>query len=177
MRGLVDGYIQVYTGNGKGKTTAALGQALRAAGGGLKTFIVQFMKDFPYGEVKSIGYLSPWVTLEQYGNDTFVIDQRQPGENDIAAAQKGMKRAQAAMASGKYDIVILDEVCVAIHFGLLKTDTLLPLLEENPHSVELILTGRYCPPELMEKADLVTEMKAVKHYYQKGITARQGIES
>ena len=139
--------------------------------------MVQFMKDFSYGEIKSSRYLSPWVTLEQYGNDSFVVDQRQPDENDIAMAQKGLKRARAAMTSGRYDIVILDEVCVAIHFGLLKTDTLLPLLKEKPHSVELILTGRYCPTELMEKADLVTEMKEVKHYYQKGITARQGIES
>jgi len=135
------------------------------------------MKDFPYGEVKSIAYLSPWITLEQYGNDGFVMDRRMPDADDIAAAQKGMKRAEAAMADGKYDIVILDEICVAIHYGLLKTDTLLRFLEDKPHDVELILTGRYCPPELMEKADLVTEMKEIRHYYQKGIPARKGIES
>jgi len=132
MPALVKCYIQVYTGNGKGKTTAALGQALRPAGSGLKTFIVQFMKDFPYGEVKSIGHLSLWITLEQWGNDAFVLDRRLPGARDLFAAQKGLKRAQAAMVSAHYDIVVLDEVCVAIHYGLLRTDTLMPFLEEKP---------------------------------------------
>ncbi len=177
MSRLIKGYIHVYTGNGKGKTTAALGQALRAAGSGLKTFIVQFMKDFPYGEVKSIRQWSEWIALEQCGNDTFVFDKRLPGKSDFEAAKQGLQRAQEAMLSGKYDIVIMDEVCVAIYFGLLKTETVLLLLEKKPTFVELILTGRYCPTELIEKADLVTEMHEIKHYYQKGIEARKGIES
>ena len=177
MRRRTEGYIHIYTGSGKGKTTAALGQALRAAGSGLKTFMVQFMKDFPYGEVKSIRQLSEWIGLEQYGNDTFVIDKRLPDINDFEAAKQGLQRAREAMVSGQYDIVIMDEVCVAIHFGLLKKEAVLLLLEKKPAFVELILTGRYCPSELIEKADLVTEMREIKHYYQKGIEARKGIES
>jgi len=177
MLRLIKSYIQVYTGNGKGKTTAALGQALRAAGSGLKTFIVRFMKDFPYGELESIQHLSEWVKVEQYGNDTFVFDHVPPKESDLRAAKHGLDRAKEAMLGGKYDIVIMDEVCVAIYFGLLKTKDVVVLLEEKPVHVELILTGRYCPPEIIEKADLVTEMKEIKHYYQKGVLARKGIES
>ncbi len=177
MRRLNKGYIHVYTGNGKGKTTAALGQALRAAGSGLNTFIIQFMKDFPYGEVKSIRHWNESIGLEQYGNDAFVIEKRLPGKSDFEAAKQGWQRAQEAMLSGNYDIVIMDEVCIAIYYGLLNAETVLSLLEKKPTFVEMILTGRYCPPELMEKADLVTEMREIKHYYQKGIEARKGIES
>jgi cob(I)alamin adenosyltransferase len=177
MSRLKKGYIQVYTGDGKGKTTAALGQALRAAGSGLKTFIVRFMKDFPYGEVKSIKQLSNWIRLVQYGNDSFVIHKQPPHDKDLEAAKLAYQRAQESLFSGIYDIVIMDEVCVAICFGLLKTEDVLSLLEEKPGPVELILTGRYCPPELIEKADLVTEMQEIKHYYQKGVAARKGIES
>ena len=177
MDGLAEGYIQIYTGNGKGKTTAALGQAVRAAGSGLKTFIVQLMKDYPYGEIESLRHLSPWITLEQWGNDAFVFAKRVPDACDLSTAQKGLERAIEAMLSGKYDIVILDEVCVAIYFGLLKTNTILSMLEQKPNHVELILTGRYCPRKLIEKADLVTEMNEIKHYYQKGIMARKGIDS
>ena len=177
MDRLSRGYVQVYTGTGKGKTTAALGQAVRAAGSGLKSFIVQFMKDFQYGEVKAVEQLSDWIELERYGNDTFVFCKRPPDKEDIGAAQQALKRAREAMLSGRYDIVIMDEVCVAIYFTLLKTKDVLVLLEEKPGPVEVILTGRYCPPELIEKADLVTEMKEIKHYYQKGVAARKGIES
>lgn len=177
MQGLGNGYVQVYSGDGKGKTTAALGQALRAAGCGLKSFILQFMKDFPYGEIKSIGLLHPWIAVEQYGNDVFVMDRRRPSADDFAAARRGLGRARAAMTSGEYDIVILDEICVAIHYGLIEKATLLRFLQERPRNVELILTGRYCPQEVMEAADLVTEMKEVKHYYQKGVVARTGIEN
>ena len=174
---LEKGYIHIYTGNGKGKTTAALGQALRSAGSGLTTFIVMFMKDFLYGEIKSIKSLSNCIRLEQYGNDAFVFRKKQPDDKDIAAAQQALKQARKAMLSAKYDIVIMDEVCVAIHFGLLKTNELISFLAEKPDPVEVILTGRYCPPELIEKADLATEMQEVKHYYQKGVAARKGIES
>jgi cob(I)alamin adenosyltransferase len=177
MERLEKGYVQIYTGNGKGKTTAALGQAIRAAGNGLKTFTVQFMKDFSYGEVKSLKNLDKWIRLEQYGNDIFVFRKQPPSDEDLEAAQQGLRRAREAISSGKYDIVIMDEVCVAIYFDLLKTENLLSLLEEKPDHVELILTGRHCPPELMEKADLVTEMKEIKHYYHRGVMARKGIES
>ena len=174
---LKKGYVHIYTGNGKGKTTAALGQALRAAGSGLKTFIVMFLKDFSYGETVCIKHLDDWITLKQFGNDAFVICKQQPARKDLKAAQQALNQAREAMLSTKYDIVILDEVCVAIHYGLLKTEEVLSLLGAKPPTVELILTGRYCSPELIERADLVTEMREIKHYYQKGITARKGIES
>ncbi len=118
-----------------------------------------------------------WIILEHYGNDSFVFSNLAASEKDICMAQQAFHRARKAMSSGKYDIVIMDEVCVAIFFALLKTQDVLSLLEEKPAPVELILTGRYCPPELIEKADLVTEMLENKHYYQKGVTARKGIES
>jgi len=171
------GYVHIYTGTGKGKTTAALGQALRAAGSGLKTFFVMFMKDFSYGEIQSIKHLSDWIRLEQYGNDAFVFRKQQPDNNDIETALHALNQVREAMLSTKYDMVIMDEVCVAIHFELLKTEDVLSLFDEKPEPVELILTGRYCSPELIEKADLVTEMQEVKHYYQKGVAARKGIES
>jgi cob(I)alamin adenosyltransferase len=174
---LTKGYIQIYTGDGKGKTTAALGQALRAAGCGLRTFFVMLMKDFPYGEIKSLKQLDDWITLERFGNDRFVFRKQKPGEKDKIAAQKALKQAHDAMVSFKYDIVVMDEVCVAIYFGLLKTEEVLFLMEEKPKPVELILTGRYCPSKLIDKAHLVTEMREVKHYYQQGVTARRGIES
>jgi cob(I)alamin adenosyltransferase len=177
MSKLNKGYIQIYTGNGKGKTTAALGQALRAAGRGLKTYIVQFMKEYPYGEAESLKKLSKWITLEQYGDDAFVYRKQPPGKKDVETARKALKRAKTVMLQGEYDIVILDEVCVAIYFGLLTIAEVLAVLEAKPDAVELILTGRYCPKELIEKADLVTEMQEIKHYYQKGVVARKGIES
>ena len=176
-RRLSKGYVQIYTGSGKGKTTAALGQALRAAGDDLKTFVVMFMKDFSYGELKSIEYLSKWIRLEQYGNDAFVFRKQAPDKNDFKAAKLAFAQARQAMLSDKYDLVILDEVCVAIYYSLVKTEDILSLMAEKPKTVELILTGRYCPPELMEKADLVTEMQEIKHYFQKGVMARKGIES
>ncbi len=177
MTQLTRGYVQVYTGNGKGKTTAALGQALRAAGWGLKTFMVRFMKDFPYGELESVRYLGAWIRLEQYGNDAFVLNRRPPQDGDFQAAAKGLKRAREVLRSREYDIVILDEVCVAVYYGLLEMQDVLELVEEKPGCVELILTGRYCPQELIEKADLVTEMQELKHYYKKGGLAREGIDS
>jgi cob(I)alamin adenosyltransferase len=174
---LEKGYVHVYTGNGKGKTTAALGQALRAAGSGLKTFIISFMKDFPYSELRSIQPLSQWIRLEQYGNDYFVLKKQSPSDQDFEAAQEALHQAGEAMLSGEYDIVIMDEGCVALHYGLLKTEDILSILEAKPEPIELIITGRYCPEELIEKADLVTEMEEIKHYYRKGVSPRRGIES
>ena len=171
------GFIQIYTGNGKGKTTAAIGLAVRAAGHGMKSYIVQFMKDHPYGEIESLKRLSEWITLEQFGNDEFVLKREHPDRKDIEVAERGLVRAREKMLDGEYDIIVLDEVCVAIYFRLLKVSEVLELIKEKPEDVELILTGRYCPQELFEKADLVTDMKEVKHYYQKGIIARKGIES
>lgn len=176
MRRLSKGFVQIYTGDGKGKTTAALGQALRAAGRRLKTFIVQFMKNCPYGEIYSLRFLSDSITIEQYGNDRFVLENKLPADDDIRAAQKALQQARKAMVGGKYHIVILDEICVALHYNLLNIEDVFQLLLDKPEHVELIFTGRYCPAQLLDKADLVTEMKQIKHYYQKGITARKGIE-
>lgn len=170
-------YIQIYTGNGKGKTTAAIGQAVRAAGSRLKSLIVMFMKDFPYGEVRALKNLNDYIAIERYGNDQFVIEKRPPSESDLATAQEALARAKDAMLSGEFDIVILDEVCVCIYFKLLTVEDLLPLFDEKPDNVELILTGRYCPAAWIERADLVTEMTELKHYYMQGVISRKGFES
>lgn len=177
MNKLKQGYIHIYTGNGKGKTTAALGQAVRAAGSRLKTFIMMFMKEYPYGEIRALEHLKEWISVERYGSDKFVYEKKQPGKKDIEIAQKALKRAEQVLHSGNYDIVILDEICVCAYFKLIQTKDLIPLLENKPDGVELILTGRYCPKEWIKRADLVTEMTEIKHYYQDGVVARKGIES
>jgi len=177
MKKLKKGFVQIYTGNGKGKSTAAIGQAVRAAGFGLKTYIVQFMKEFPYNELISLKHLSEWITIEQFGGDEFVYKKELPGEEELAKARKGLQSAKEKMLNGKYDLIILDEAIVAIYFKLIETRELVEFIKAKPNDVELILTGRYCPAELIDLADLVTEMKEVKHYYQKGIKSRKGIES
>lgn len=177
MNKLKHGFIQIYTGNGKGKSTAAIGQAVRAAGFGLKTYIVQFMKEFPYNELNSLKHLSEWITVEQFGGDKFVYKKDLPGKDELEKAQKGLTSANEKMLSREYDIIILDEAIVAVYFKLIKTEELAEFIKQKPENVELILTGRYCPDELIKLADLVTEMKEIKHYYTKGITSRRGIES
>lgn len=177
MSKLKQGFIQIYTGNGKGKSTAVIGQAVRAAGFGLKSYIAQFMKEYPYNELNSLKKLSEWITAEQFGGDEFVYKKELPGEEELAKTRKGLQTAREKMLSGEYDLIILDEAIVAIYFKLIRTEELIELIKIKPDNVELILTGRYCPEELIELADLVTEMKEVKHYYQKGITSRKGIES
>ncbi len=172
MNKLEKGFVQIYTGNGKGKSTAAIGQAVRAAGFGMKTYIAQFMKEFPYNELISLKHLSEWITIEQFGGDEFVLKKELPGEEELAKARKGLQSAKEKMLSGEYDIIILDEAIVAIYFKLIETKDLIEFINTKPTDVELILTGRYCPEELIELADLVTEMKEVKHYYQKGITSQ-----
>lgn len=169
------GLVQVYTGDGKGKTTAALGLALRAAGCGLHTYIGQFMKGQPYGELEAARLLAPYLTIEQYGLPTFVhVHQATP--EDIRMAHEGLEKARAAMHSGRYAIVVLDEVCVALHFELLTLEEVLAFLDEKPADVELILTGRRAPTALLDRADLVTDMREVKHPYAPGVPARRGIE-
>jgi len=168
------GYIQIYTGNGKGKTTAALGLALRAAGHGLRTYFAQFMKGQAYGELTSVRSI-PEITIEQFGKDTFIHINR-ASQEDIQMVQHGLHKAKQAMVSGKYQIIVLDEINVAIHFKLLTVTEVLDFISLKPSVIELILTGRHAPKELIEKADLVTKMLEVKHYYQKNIVARDGIE-
>lgn len=177
MTKLEKGFVQIYTGNGKGKSTAAIGQAVRAAGFGLKTYIAQFMKEYPYSELKSLILLEEWITVEQFGGDAFVYKRELPGKEELEKARAGLESAKEKILSDKYDLIILDEAIVAIYFKLIRTGDLVDFVKQKPENVELILTGRYCPDELIELADLVTEMNEVKHYYQKGIISRKGIES
>ena len=173
-RGLNKGYVQVYTGDGKGKTTAALGLALRAAGHGMRTYVGQFMKGQPYGELEALRD-HPLITVEQYG-DVRCIRREEVTPAHLEQAERGLERVREAMCSGQYDLVVLDEVNVTIWFGLLEVGAVLGLLDQRPAGVEVILTGRRAPPELIHRADLVTEMREVKHYYQQGVAARDGIE-
>ena len=177
MGNLKKGFIQVYTGNGKGKTTAAIGQAVRAAGAGMKSYIIQFMKEYPYSELNSLRYLSDLITIEQKGGDEFVYKRELPSEEEKANAGDALKKAEKIMLAGLYDIIILDEILVAVYFKLLEINNIVSFIEKKPESVELILTGRYAPREIIELADLVTEMKEIKHYYSKGVISRKGIES
>lgn len=168
------GYIQVYTGNGKGKTTAALGLALRAVGAGKKVFITQFVKGQIYSEIRAIQQFLPNITVEQYGLDCFIVNS--PVQADIDIARKGFERVSEIMISDNYDVIILDEANIAMYYQLFSVKELIQLLKKKPTETEIIITGRYAPPELIEIADLVTEMKEIKHYYNKGILAREGIE-
>jgi cob(I)alamin adenosyltransferase len=170
------GYIQVYTGNGKGKTTAALGLALRAAGCGLKSYIGQFLKGQAYGELAAVRKMASSITIEQFGRKGFVHVTENPDEEDIQRARTGLEKCRRAMLSGRYAIVILDEINVALHFHLLSVKDILGFLDRKPADVEVILTGRYAPPALLRRADLVTEMKEKKHYFRQGVRARTGIE-
>jgi cob(I)alamin adenosyltransferase len=171
---MMKGYIQVYTGDGKGKTTAAIGLAMRAVGAGLKVFIGQFVKGMYYSELKSLSQLSPQLVIKQFGRENFVHNK--PSEEDLRAANAGYEEVRSLIKNGEYDLVILDEANIAVYFNLLTVDDLLLLIKEKPESVEIVFTGRNADPRLVEKADLVTEMKDVKHYYENGVSARDGIE-
>jgi cob(I)alamin adenosyltransferase len=167
--------IHIYTGNGKGKTTAALGLAVRAAGHGLRVIIIQFMKGkINYGELQTVKKI-PNISIEQYGRPDFVNPEN-PGPEDIRLAGEGFKRASEAIMSKKYDVVVLDEINVAVCFGLLKAKEVVSLLEKRPKKVELVLTGRYMPEEFVRYADLITECREVKHYFNDGIQAREGFD-
>jgi cob(I)alamin adenosyltransferase len=170
------GYLQVYTGNGKGKTTAALGLAFRAAGRGLRTYIAQFLKGQPTGELEAAKKLAPLIRLEQFGREGFITVKEGPDDEDISRARAGLARALEAMLSGEYRIVVLDEINTAVHFGLLPETDVLDLIDRRPAAVELVLTGRYAPASFIERADLVTEMTEIKHYFDRGVKSREGIE-
>lgn len=169
------GYFQIYTGNGKGKTTASLGLTMRAAGAGLSVYIGQFIKSMEYHEIGILRDRFPEVTVELYGIEGCIVN-REPDANDIKAAREGFVRAKTALTSGKYDLVIFDEITIAMHFGILSEAQALELVASRPQGTELIFTGRYAPQSLIDAADLVTDMKEVKHYYAAGIEARDGIE-
>lgn len=168
------GYVQNYTGDGKGKTTAALGLAIRAAGHEMKTFFGQFMKGMHYSELTALERI-PLITVAQFGSDC-CIRKEDVTPMHIAQAKEGLTRSMAAILSGKYDIVVLDEINVTVWFGLLSVSEVMPVFSMRPGHLELILTGRRAPQAFLDQADLVTEFIKVRHYYDKGIPARKGIE-
>jgi cob(I)alamin adenosyltransferase len=171
------GYIQVYTGSGKGKTTAALGLALRAAGRGKKTYIAQFMKKGEYGELLSTAkYLKDFITIEQFGLPDFHYTGANVTAEEREAAQAGAAAVNEAIESKKYDIIILDEVNVLLYFKIISPEPILKIIDEKPENIELVLTGRNAPEDILKRADLITEMKEIKHYYKKNVPARLGIE-
>jgi cob(I)alamin adenosyltransferase len=171
---LEHGYVQVYTGDGKGKTTASLGLVLRALGQGLRPAVLQFMKADPnWGEIVSLKKLG--VPVQQCGLDHWVRAGKVSDE-DRAAAAEGFARARALVESGDYDLVVLDELCTALFFELIPVQSVLDLVAAKPEQVELIITGRRAPEELVAAADLATEMRPLKHYFDAGVNARPGIE-
>jgi cob(I)alamin adenosyltransferase len=173
---LEQGYIQVYTGNCKGKTTAALGLALRAVGRELMVCMIQFMKGGgPYGEHLAAEKLAPYLTIIRTGREGWV-NRDNPDAEDIRLARQALETARDALTGGRYDLVILDEINGAVSFGLLSVDQVLELMGQKPANVELVLTGRNAHEKIVEAADLVTEMREIKHYYKAGVPARIGIE-
>jgi cob(I)alamin adenosyltransferase len=173
---LTQGLIQVYTGDGKGKTTCALGLALRAVGHGLQVFMVQFMKGWETGEAATAAArLAPEMTLRAFGRPG-LVNLRAPAPEDLALIREAWNLAQAVILAGKHDLVILDEINLALAFKLLPPEEVFQALRDRPQWVEVVLTGRQAPPELVALADLVTEMRPVKHYFEAGVPARRGIE-
>jgi cob(I)alamin adenosyltransferase len=165
--------IQLYTGNGKGKTTAALGQAIRASGHGMRVFIGQFVKGMPYSELTVLESL-PLIEIHQFGRDCFI--KHSPEKADIEAAQTGWKRVKEIISSQSFDVLILDELCIALFYKLIESIEVIETLRNAPAEMEIIITGRYASDELIALADLVTEMRSIKHYYDNGTEARKGIE-
>lgn len=168
------GYVQVYTGNGKGKTTAAMGLAVRAVGAGLRVFIAQFIKMKKCSEHAALEAFGGTITVRQYGRG--LIMGGKPSTADIKAAQAGYEEVKNILLSNEYDVVILDEANVAVHYGLITVQDLLALMTAKPKNAELVITGRYADQKVMDAADLVTEMREIKHYHGQGVQARRGIE-
>ncbi|MCG6551718.1 MAG: cob(I)yrinic acid a,c-diamide adenosyltransferase [Candidatus Magnetominusculus sp. LBB02] len=170
---LTEGLVQVYTGNGKGKTTAAVGLSVRALGAGLRVFFAQFIKMRESSEFAALAAFEGRFCLRRFGRG-FV--QKPPAQDDIDAARAGLAESTEAIFSQSYDIVVLDEINVAVNLGLIALEDIVQLIKDRPKAVELILTGRGAPHELIDAADLVTALQEVKHYYNNGIKARKGIE-
>lgn len=170
------GYIQVYTGNGKGKTTASLGLVMRAVAAGIHVYIGQFLKEGNYNELKTLKNRFPEVKVEQYGAQLDSFAKKKPITDDFDAAREGLEHAKEALASGKYGLVILDELNIAVVFNLISVRDVMELIAIKPESTELVITGRYAPQELRDAADLVSEIIEEKHYYNQGVLARPGIE-
>lgn len=192
----LNGKVQIYTGNGKGKTTAAIGLAIRALGAGFRVYFMQFMKSKAYSEHNILPGLSPGLVVHTVGKPFFiamegaltakelseladevvVFASGKPPADYVAMIQSGLGVAKTAISSGQYELVVLDEVLVALHFGLLEQQGLIELIDSRPANVELVLTGRGATAELIARADLVTEMMEIKHYYNEGVSARVGID-
>ncbi len=171
---LEKGYIQVYTGNGKGKTTAALGITLRTVCAGNKVFFGQFMKGQDYSEKKAVQFL-PGLTMEQFGGQHFLNGT--PTPKDFTDAKAGLERMKEVLSSGQYDLVVFDEINTTLFFKLVTVEEVMAVLDLKPEKTEVVLTGRYAPQEIIDRADLCTEMKEIKHYYNAGVDARVGIEN
>ena len=168
------GNIHVFTGDGKGKTTTALGMAMKAAGAGQKGFIAQFIKSDDYSEIKALKRFSDLIAIEQYGLGCFIEEKATP--DDIEAARQGLEKVKGIMSSGEHKVVILDEANIAIFFSLFSEQDLLELMAAKPDDMDLIITGRKASFGIIEKADQAVEFREIKHYYQRGVTARLGIE-
>jgi cob(I)alamin adenosyltransferase len=169
----IKGMIQVYTGNGKGKTTAAFGLAIRAVGAGKNVFIGQFVKGMKYSELKSLTNIDN-IEIKQYGLDYFINGKTDKA--NIDEARKGLEEVKKILKSGKYDLVILDEANIAVYYDLFSAKELIEVIDVRKNNIEVVITGRYAADEIIEKANLVTEMKEIKHYYNQGVEARIGIE-
>ncbi len=169
------GYIHIYTGNGKGKTTSSIGLALRAVGAGKKVYFGQFMKKGDYSEIKILKERFPEITVEQFGDNAFVHNYN-PTEIQKNLAKEGFEKIKDIIFSNKYDLIIFDEICVAIFMEIIDLQQFLNILNNRNNKAEIILTGRYAHKDLIDIADLVTEMTDVKHYYNNGVMAREGIE-
>ncbi len=165
--------IQVYTGNGKGKTTAAFGLALRAAGAGLNVYIAQFAKGRICSEHRALKKIKN-IKLEQFGRDFFM--RHKPQAIDMELARQGLEKIKKIISSKNYRVIILDEINIALKFRLVRLKDVLDLIKHTPESIELVLTGRYAPMQLIKAADLVSEIREVKHYYRRGFKARKGME-
>jgi cob(I)alamin adenosyltransferase len=170
------GYIQVYTGDGKGKTTAALGLAFRAAGHGMKTYIGQFLKGQSSGELEAARKFAAFIRVERFGRKGFIRVTDGIDDEDVDRARQGLQACLEAMLSGDFRIIVLDEVNTAVHFKILTEQEVLDFLTKKPGDVEVVLTGRFASAAILDKADLVTEMKSLKHYFDRGVKAREGIE-
>ena len=169
------GLVHIYTGDGKGKTTAAIGLAVRAVGRGWRTAVIHFLKAQTTGEDIAAARLQPQLSAMSFGCDT-MVDPSSPAPEDIAAAEDGLQHSQSIISDGEHDLVILDEICLAVAWNLLKLDDVIAMIETRPPGVEIVLTGREADRRLIELADYVTDMRCVKHPFDKGIEAREGIE-
>lgn len=167
------GYMHIYTGNGKGKTTAAFGLAIRAACAGKKVYIGQFVKDMKYSETKIVDFL-PNIVIEQLGEGCFI--SKAPTERDCLIASEALEKCATILKSELYDLVILDEINIALFYNLINVDQVISAIEDRKKSIEVVLTGRYAPEKLILLADLVTEMKEIKHYYTQGVLSREGFD-